>query len=290
MKKDFITPGLFYTIKLPNPNLIGGFESHGVCLGRDDVENQMLFFQFDKFSASKIEYETLFEILDFENLSVDIPKERFRLVEDHHVIRAYYSFGNQPKLKEDQFKKLISSMVLSKAYDLFNYPSGKIINPNNSNFNQPWYESQMDVYQFLNWTDKKNELIHRNYKTIPKIFNYGIYYAYIGKNIGSEPYKTRPVLIWNKHINHSQFELSSFFVFPISSKINRSNYYFNVPIKLNQRDVIVKINDGRRISIKRLTFPMRDNVKNLPLIVINNDEILRITKAIEKYMLERVEM
>lgn len=81
----------------------------------------------------------------------------------------------------------------------------------------------------------------------------------MGCNIGCEIEKLRPILIWKEHINTSNPNENSYYVFPISSKIPKKKYYYNIEININGQKNIIKINDGKRISIKRIIKPFKDS-------------------------------
>ncbi len=119
-------------------------------------------------------------------------------------------------------------------------------------------------------------------QNLKNVFKNNLYWAYIGCNIGCEIEKLRPVLIWKEHINKNNPDDNSFFVFPISSKIPSKKYYYNIEIEVNGKTNIVKVNDGKRISIKRIVKPLIDD-STKKTYAISELTIKEIKDAIKMY-------
>ncbi len=84
-----------------------------------------------------------------------------------------------------------------------------------------------------------------------------------------------------KRCNGINEENYSYIVIPITSKDKSKKYYMNVPIDINCRACYLRIEDMRRINIKRFTRPiLNDNNK---IIFIDNDKRFEIMNAIKKF-------
>lgn len=137
------------------------------------------------------------------------------------------------------------------------------------------------IYQFLKWKWQKLLLNVLPYQRKTKIYENGIYWASLGVNVGSELNKNRPVLIWKKRCSGTNEEEHSFIVIPITSKEKCKCYYMNVPIDVNGQACYLRIEDMRRINIKRITRPILNN--NNKIIFIDEDKRKEIISAIEKF-------
>lgn len=140
------------------------------------------------------------------------------------------------------------------------------------------------MLKYLEWSITKEELKFTNYKKKLNIVPNRIYFAYTGNNIGSEINKLRPVLVWKEHVNLQNKEDSSYFVFPITSKIPKKDYYFNIKKVINGKENIIKLNDGKRISIKRFVKPLIDESTGLT-VELTNEEIERIKDNLKIYFM-----
>ena len=101
------------------------------------------------------------------------------------------------------------------------------------------------------------------------------------KFVGSELNKSRPVLVWKKRCNGENEENYSYIVIPITSKDKSKKYYMNIPIDINGRPCYLRIEDMRRINIKRFTRPiLNDNKK---ILFIDNNKRDEIIDAIKKF-------
>ena len=137
------------------------------------------------------------------------------------------------------------------------------------------------LYQFLKWKQQKLSLNFTPYKTKTKVYENGIYWAMLGANVGSELNKSRPILVWKKRSNGDNEENYSCIVIPITSKEKSKKYYMDVPIDINGRECYLRIEDMRRISIKRFTRPILDD-KN-KIIFISDDKRKEIIEAIKRF-------
>lgn len=137
------------------------------------------------------------------------------------------------------------------------------------------------IYQFLKWKWEKLLLNFNDYQKKTTVFENGIYWASLGVNVGSELNKNRPVLIWKKRVGGSRESEYSYIVIPITSKFKSQKYYMNVPIELNGRTCYLRIEDMRRINIKRISRPILDANKNI--IFISTEKRQEIIEAIKRF-------
>jgi len=113
------------------------------------------------------------------------------------------------------------------------------------------------------------------------VYENGIYWASLGVNVGSELNKNRPVLIWKKHCNGAEEKNYSYIVIPITSKEKKKQYYMNVPLNINGRQSYLRIEDMRRINIKRITRPILDD--DHKIIFIDENKREEIIDAIQRF-------
>lgn len=147
-----------------------------------------------------------------------------------------------------------------------------------SNLSITLFES---IYQFLSWKHQKFLLNFQPYSRNTTVYENGIYWASLGVNVGSELNKNRPVLIWKKRCNGSNEKDYSYIVIPITSKEKRKQYYMNVPININNRQSYLRIEDMRRINIRRITRPILDENHNI--IFIDENKRKEIIDAIQRF-------
>ena len=139
-----------------------------------------------------------------------------------------------------------------------------------------------DYYKYLTWFDYKTELqFQRKLKVMPGILLHSVYWAELGRNVGSELEKLRPVLIFKKLLSKKFINDSSVIVLPISSKFTCQRYSTNYPVIIDGKINYVKVNDIQRISIKRLAQPYRDSKGKA--VIINDEDIKHIKDIIVDY-------
>lgn len=139
------------------------------------------------------------------------------------------------------------------------------------------------VFQFLKWKHQKLLLNIQPYIHKTTVYENGIYWASLGVNVGSELNKSRPVLIWKKRCNGSNEASYSYIVIPITSKEKCHNYYMNVPIDINGKTCYARIEDMKRINIKRITRPILNSSKQI--IFIDTSKREEIKEAIKRFYL-----
>lgn len=139
-----------------------------------------------------------------------------------------------------------------------------------------------DYYKYLTWFDFKTKLqFQRELRAMPGFLLHSVYWAELGRNVGSELEKLRPVLIFKKLLSKKYINDSSVIVLPISSKFTCQRYNTNYPLIINGKINYVKINDIQRISIKRLSQPYRDSEGKV--VVIGDEDIKHIKEIIVNY-------
>ena len=139
----------------------------------------------------------------------------------------------------------------------------------------------------MTWFDFKTKLqFQRKLKTLPGIKIHSIYWAELGRNVGSELEKLRPVLIFRKLISKKQINDSSVIVIPVSSKLTCQRYKSNYPVIINGKTNYIKVNDMRRISIKRLAQPYKDSNGNV--VVLSDKDIANIKEIIRNYYVDQI--
>ncbi len=145
------------------------------------------------------------------------------------------------------------------------------------------YSVTEDYYKYITWFEHKTNIqFHKNIKRNPGFLKWGIYYVEIGENIGSELHKLRPAIIFRKNISKKNPNDSSYIVIPITSKQRASRYYFNVAIMVNGIVNYAKLNDIRRVSVKRIVSPLRDDQNNI--IVLSAAEKQNINTNLKTYL------
>lgn len=137
------------------------------------------------------------------------------------------------------------------------------------------------VYQFLKWKWQKLLLNITEYKKKTTVYENALYWASLGVNVGSELNKNRPVLVWKKRVGGDNEANYSYIVIPITSKNKNGRYYMNVPIDINGRHCFLRIEDMRRINIRRFTRPILNDENKI--IFISNEKREEIIQAIEKF-------
>lgn len=149
------------------------------------------------------------------------------------------------------------------------------VKSNNSSF---LFES---IYQFLKWKREKFLLNVTEYKKKTDVYENALYWASLGVNVGSELNKNRPVLVWKKRSGGGNEPNYSYIVIPITSKQKNKKYHMNVPIDVNGRQCFLRIEDMRRINIRRFTRPILNDENKI--IFISNEKRNEIMQAIKKF-------
>lgn len=211
--------------------------------------------------------------------------DELKVIKSNTIIDQLYIKGERAIVPAFEFSNLINSISIN----LLNKYSINIKSNSDNNYNADENNLKDIVFpekliRLLIWNNKKSDIKFNKENILNDVYLYNVYFAYLGTNIGSEIDKFRPVLIWKAHINKNNRNESSFFVFPISSKIPKKDYYYNIPITINGKKNIIKINDGKRISIKRIEKSLLDN-ETKKTVKIDKEKINEIKNAISRYFL-----
>lgn len=200
------------------------------------------------------------------------------------VIGVLMLKGKIAKVSYEEYVNL-STILLKNLSDKIYNTYLSLNNQRLSNLSKKDFALTEDYYKYITWFEHKSNLeFNRNIKRNPGIFKYGIYYAEIGENVGSELHKRRPVLIYKKCVSKSNPNDSSFIVLPITSKPSSAKYSYNTLINVNGKDNWVKTNDIRRISLKRIVGPLyRSGTSST--IVLTRDEIKDVNDNFKKYFI-----
>lgn len=94
------------------------------------------------------------------------------------------------------------------------------------------------------------------------------------------------MLIFRKLISKKQINDSSVIVIPVSSKLTCQRYKSNYPVIINGKTNYIKVNDMRRISIKRLAQPYKDSNGNV--VVLSDKDIANIKEIIRDYYVDQI--
>ena len=216
------------------------------------------------------------------NMVVFIDKPVF--VKTKNVAGPLMIRGKPFELDKLTFNTMIDGIVSSVIDDYKQSVFSSIVN----NYNQT-IDSLINItvpekiIRLLLWNQKKKIL---KFDTVspqmPTCNQYGVYFAFLGTNVGSEIDKLRPVLIWKTHESCKKALDNSYYVFPISSKIPNKNYYYNVQIIVNDAPNVIHINDGRRISGLRILKPLKDDTTG-KMYVLSQEDRQKVKDAIKTY-------
>lgn len=220
---------------------------------------------------------------NLKDINMVLYTDKLLIIHPTSIIGGLYISGNPVEIPAYEFQNLINSLCML----LLNSYSTAMIAVSNNNFNSSNYlmndlSFPEKLLRLLLWNLKKKELKFDRKQFIKRVYKYNIYFAYMGCNVGCEIDKLRPVLIWKEHANVNNLAENSYYIFPISSKIPKKKYYYNVEIDINGTKSIIKINDGKRISTRRIIKPCIDNVTKKTL-KISEEKINDVIKAISMY-------
>ncbi|MDE5546434.1 MAG: type II toxin-antitoxin system PemK/MazF family toxin [Anaeroplasmataceae bacterium] len=218
-----------------------------------------------------------------ENMSMVLFMDELLIIHPTTKVSELYISGKVVDINPFIFQSLINS--LCKV--LLNDYTASIVNMSSENYSQSAalltdIAFPEKLLRLLLWNNKKRHLKFERSNFLKNVYRYNVYFAYIGCNIGCEIDKLRPVLIWKEHVNKNKTSENSYFVFPISSKIPKKRYYYNVELEINGVKNIIKINEGKRISTRRIVKPLLDkNTKKT--IQIEENKINEIKESMKKY-------
>lgn len=192
--------------------------------------------------------------------------------------------GKPFEMDKRTFNTMIEGIVSSVIDDYMQSISLSIAdNYNQSNGTLDNIVIPEKMLRLLFWNQKKKSLKFDTLSPqMPTCNQYGIYFAFLGTNVGSEINKLRPVLVWKTHESSNNILDNSYYVFPISSKIPNRNYYYNVQIIVNGKPNVIHINDGKRISGLRILKPLNDDATG-KMYVLSQADREQVKQAIKKY-------
>ena len=222
--------------------------------------------------------------LQIPGLNMVLFTDVFLLINAHTIVSPLFIQHKAVDLDRSVFVSFIDSSI-SKMID--SYKNDLVSNYNST------YNSQNNtiadltlaekIIRLLAWNNKKRELkFDVSSPQMPSCIKYGVYFAYLGTNVGSEINKLRPVLIWKKHESQNNPLDNSYYVFPISSKIPHRQYQYNVLITVNGKQNVIRINDGERISGLRILKPLINQATG-KMYVIDEPTKQLVKDAISKY-------
>ncbi len=143
-----------------------------------------------------------------------------------------------------------------------------------------------NIIKLLTWNLKKIDL---NFTKINQqnnliIMEHCVYFAHMGTNVGSETNKLRPVVVWRKHENKNYPNPNDdcYYVFPISSKISKKEYRYNIKIDINGITNKIMINQGRILSKKRFVKILKD-IETQKVVKLTEEQKDKIKIAIKNY-------
>lgn len=255
------------------------YKKYFIYLG--DCDNKNDFFAVE--IGDEVEFKSCYKFTDKLKLVAYV--DHIRVLNYNLIFHPLYIKGEVLKVQDFQLKHILSHLCANLLDDL-KVSVLSIIEKNFDFNNNKFYKISFveNILKYIYWTLNKTEIKFNNTRLIQNVLKYGIYWAILGDNIGSENKKTRPVLVWKVHEDKENHQNSSYFVFPITSKLNGSIYDFNYIIDLNDSKNIIKLNDGRRISVKRIVKPFNDN-KTKKLYRLTQTDIKTIKEKISRYFI-----
>lgn len=240
---------------------------HYICIiPMDEINPNLDYIQIP--GMEKVAYPSLYKEID-KNLiasSLYIKGKPARM-----------DYLNYIKTTDYVLKKEIEK--LTKKYEDFNHFR-------KTNSQDEKYILTEDYYKYISWFNKKTIIQHeRCFTKNPHIAKRQICRVDFGQNIGSEINKLRPALIYKKMVSDSNPNTSSYLVFPISSKVKRK-YKSCFITNVNGKLCTIRINDLKRVSVKRIINPMLDE-KEKPVFI--EEEIFEnFKKQVELYFVKEI--
>lgn len=223
------------------------------------------------------------DYIKINGLSMVLFTDNLLVIKRNNVQNALRIGGRPFSVNSHEFSTLINAI----SNNLLDTYSASIINETSQNYD-PTNGTLKDIafperiVRLLEWNNTKKRLKFNKTSFVPVVARFNVYFAYYGTNIGSEINKLRPVLIWKQHVNKNDIKDNSYFVFPLSTKKAKRNYNYHVEIDVNGTKNYIRINDGRRISIRRLFKPLIDN-KSGKTFVLSQNKINEVKSAIKSY-------
>lgn len=192
-------------------------------------------------------------------------------IHKNDLIDPLFLKSTSVKITADEFKQIRDEVI---AYMLGSIETVAAISSEDLNT----FEG---IVQFIEWKHQKLLMNTQPYVGKTIVYENGIYWASLGVNIGSELNKNRPVLIWKNRTGDAREDAYSYIVIPISTQSKNKKYYMNVPITINGRECYIRIEDMRRINIRRISRPLLDDSKKI--IFIDKEKRDEVKKAIKRF-------
>ena len=178
----------------------------------------------------------------------------------------------------------ISEIVLAKYLNKTLNTYSVLSNIRKSMLIQEDYILTEDFFKFITWFDYKTKLqFQTQIKRQPGIMVGGVYFSELGQNIGTELCKLRPVIIYRKCVAQDPND-SSYIVIPLSSKNKHRGAHSLI---INGITNYVCINDMKRISLKRIKYPIIDKITKKPFFIQKEDFAI-IKEHIKKYYYDTI--
>lgn len=252
-------------------------DKYCIYLGDSDNSNQIIVAEVGAIDSTR-QYRP---ISCLTNMVMFIDKILF--IHPNTTISPLFIKGKIASITPSEFYDLLKDLC-KNILNVYETDILKLIDNNYDSVNDKIIDVKFSekLLRFLIWTDKKEKLKFLQKNNVKNVIQNNVYWAYMGCNLGCEIEKLRPVLIWKEHINFTNTNENSYFVFPISSKIPKKKYYYNIEIYVNGKKNIIKVNDGKRISIKRIEKPLIDN-STKKTYFIDQQKNNEIKDAIKKY-------
>lgn len=208
-------------------------------------------------------------------------KNSFRIVDRHSIKLPFYNKKKQVKVTFHEYIELSNNLITELYTDISNTCTNI-----SASRELKEYKITEDIIKTIVYHKEylSMKFFHTQMNTIR---DFQIYFANLGGSIGCELDKIRPVVIWRSHIMVGNRDQNTFYVFPLTSKIKGIRYYYNVPIEVNGKQNLIKINDGRRISIDRIIRPLLDKSTN-KIYKLSEEDISNINAAISEYLIKPI--
>lgn len=207
-------------------------------------------------------------------------------INKNKIVEVLRIKGSIAKVSYEEFV-ILSNYLINKLTNKILDTYGVLTTKRLQNPNKKDYALTEDHYKYLTWFEHKSNLeFATSIKRNPKILKYGLYYAEIGENIGSELHKLRPVVIF-KRFKAAKPDDTSYMVIPVTSKSTSGKYPFNTPILVNGKINYIRTNDLRRISVKRLVSPLYKSGTN-KICVLSDEERDLLLENFRDYFLKDV--
>ena len=266
---DFYVKNIYYYIE-------DNVKKYFTYIGQTDVDNHIYGGEIGLADENR-------DYITIDNLKMVLFVDKLLVIERKNVVSSFKLHGKNVVLDSNAFNNLINALS-SKIISSY---STSIINESNKNLDANTNQLiditfPEKIIRLLEWNIIKKRLKFNKDSFVQVISKFNVYFAYCGTNIGSEIDKLRPVLIWKQHVNKNNSADNSYFVFPISSKKAKKKYCYNIEIMINGKKNYIRINDGRRISIRRIFKPLIDNTTG-KTYVLGQDKIDEVKDAIKKY-------